>query len=121
MAIVARERRHARIRNRSVLLHEASVGKRLMQGKPIERVAMQVENISRCGFKWHDRSPLFVLLNLGNPCRIFVKLARHHFRAAFLDGLRYGAWLWTRFSRLAYRAAVNRRSRNHATHRIAQE
>ena len=59
------------------------------------------------------------LLNLGNPCRIFVKLARHHFRAAFLDGLRYGAWLWTRFSRLAYRAAVNRRNRNHATHRIA--
>lgn len=33
------------------------------------------------------------LFNLSEPRRIFVKLARHHFRTAFLDGLRYGAWL----------------------------
>ena len=51
MAIVVRERRHAHIGNRGVLFHEAGVGERLMQGEPIKRVAMQVENISRCGFK----------------------------------------------------------------------
>lgn len=33
------------------------------------------------------------LLDLGNPCRIFVKLAREHLCITFLDGLRYGAWL----------------------------
>ena len=58
VAIVVRERRHARIGNRGVLLHETSVGERLMQSEPVERVAMQVENIRRCGFKWHNRSPL---------------------------------------------------------------
>ena len=70
MAIVARERRHAHIRNRSVLLHEASVGKRLMQGEPIERVAMQVENISRCGFKWHSCSPLLDATGRAGCCSV---------------------------------------------------
>lgn len=70
MAIVVRERRHARIRNRSVLLHEAGVGKRLMQGESIERVAMQVENISRCGFKWHGRSPLLDAAGRAGCCSV---------------------------------------------------
>ena len=70
VAIVARERGHARIGNRGVLLHEASVGKRLMQGEPVERVAMQVENIRRCGFKWHNRSPLLDAAERAGRCSV---------------------------------------------------
>ena len=70
MAIVARERRHARIGDRSVLLHEAGIGECLVQGEPVERVAMQVENIGRCGFKCHSCSPLLDAAERARCCSV---------------------------------------------------